>query len=51
MGECPESDFITFASDGLPGFKESYSHNVLSNRKGFGKKSVNKKHAKKVKMQ
>ena len=29
MATCPESDLTTFASDGLPGFDESYSQNVL----------------------
>ena len=29
MGLCPKSGFATFASDGLPGFHESYSPNVL----------------------
>ena len=30
MATCPESDLTTFASDGLPGFDESYSPNVLN---------------------
>ena len=28
MATCPESDLTTFASDGLPGFHESYSLKV-----------------------
>ena len=38
MGLCPKSGFATFASDGLPGFHESYSPNVLN----FSIKSIGK---------
>ena len=33
MATCPESDLTTFASDGLPGFDESYSQNVLKDKR------------------
>ena len=35
MATCPESDLTTFASDGLPGFDESYSLNVLNGSANF----------------
>ena len=40
MGLCPKSGLATFASDGLPGFQESYSLNVLKDCLDASKISV-----------